>query len=553
MVEFLRKVYLFAGLSDEELAAAAGELQAVEFSTADVAFAEGDAASSMFFIYDGRVDLSRRAGNRMVRAGTLLRGDHFGQEGLLLKEKRDATATVDAGTVLLVLEREKALALLKKNRGLKQNLTTMLRSRQLAKQLKFGWLGDNEVINFLARKHVVLAVRDALVPFFLLIPISVLVGAAFLFNSSVIGLAGGFLFAADLGWGLWRLIDWGNDYYIVTNQRVIWLEKVIGFYDSRTEAGIGTILSVDSESDFLGRLFNYGTVIVRTYTGRIRMAYVDNPRQAAAMIEEYLNRAKELGRRSDQATMKMAIRAKLGLEGGGERTVVSAAVPAADANPKSARVKPANSIGGMWRNAFRMRTVEGNTITYHKHIFGFIRDASPYALGILVLAGLAVSWPYLMKDSFPTWMAMFVLLGVTVLFGVIGYQYLDWQNDIYQVTSEQIIDISRKPLGNEDRRAAPLENILSTEYKRNGIIGMLLNFGTVYIMVGDSHFDFDDVADPPAVQQDIISRQQGRLQKKRDTDTNAERERMTEWLAMYHRTMEEVKQEKEQNGNEKAG
>ncbi len=540
------------GLSDEELAAAAGAVQVLEFSTADLAFSEGEAANSFFIIYDGRVDLSRRVNNRLVRAGTLLRGDHFGQEGLQLKQKRDATATVDAGTVLLVLERDKVLALVKKIKGLKLNLATMLRSRQLADKLKFGWVGENEVINFLARKHVVLAVRDMLVPFILLFPLAGMVAAAFMFNSSVIGLAGGFLFAADLGWGLWRWIDWGNDYYIVTNQRVIWLEKVIGFYDSRTEAGIGTILSVDSESDFLGRMFNYGTVIVRTYTGRIRMAYVDNPRQAAAMIEEYLNRAKELGRRSDQATMKQAIRAKLGLEGSGGETVLSAARPAAAVNQESVRVKPGNSIGGMWRNAFRMRTVEGNTITYHKHIFGFIRDASRYALGILVLGGLAVAWPYLMKGSFPTWMAMFVLLGVTILFGVIGYQYLDWQNDIYQVTSEQIIDISRKPLGNEDRRAAPLENILSTEYKRNGIIGMLLNFGTVYIMVGDSHFDFEDVADPPAVQQDIISRQQGRLQKKRDTDTNAERERMTEWLAMYHRTLEEVKQEKEQNGNEKA-
>jgi len=36
-----------------------------------------------------------------------------------------------------------------------------------------------------------------------------------------------------LGWGVWNAIDWSNDYYIVTNQRVIWLEKVVGLYDSR--------------------------------------------------------------------------------------------------------------------------------------------------------------------------------------------------------------------------------------------------------------------------------------------------------------------------------
>ena len=134
-----------------------------------------------------------------------------------------------------------------------------------------------------------------------------------------------------------------------------------------------------------------------------------------------------------------------------------------------------------------------------------------------------------------------------VLFGFMAYQYLDWKNDIYQVTAEQIIDVSRKPFGTEDRKAAPLENILSTEYKRTGIIGMLFNFGTVFIMVGGAKFDFSDVADPPSVQQDIIRRQQGRQQKKRDTESFAERERMSEWLAMYHRTMDEVNREKDQS------
>ena len=107
--------------------------------------------------------------------------------------------------------------------------------------------------------------------------------------------------------------------------------------------------------------------------------------------------------------------------------------------------------------------------------------------------------------------------------------------------------MTRKPFGTEDRKAAPLENILSTENRRNGILGMLLNFGTVYIMVGGAQFNFDDVADPPSVQQDIVQRQQGRLQKKKDTETSAERERMSEWLAMYHRTMDDVEREKNQS------
>ena len=39
-----------------------------------------------------------------------------------------------------------------------------------------------------------------------------------------------------LGWIAWTYLDWTNDLYIVTNQRVVYVEKVIGIYDSREEA-----------------------------------------------------------------------------------------------------------------------------------------------------------------------------------------------------------------------------------------------------------------------------------------------------------------------------
>jgi len=68
----------------------------------------------------------------------------------------------------------------------------------------------------------------------------------------------------------------------------------------------------------------------------------------------------------------------------------------------------------------------------------------------------------------------------------------------------------------------------------------------VYIMVGGAQFNFEDVADPPNVQQDVIHRQQARLQKKREADTAGERERLAEWLAMYHRTVEEIQREQNQ-------
>ena len=540
-IEFLKKSHLFLGLSDVELTAVAEELQEQSFDEPGMVFEEGTPADSLDIIHHGKVNFTRTVKDKTVKIHAMVRGDYFGEQGLARGQKRDRTATAEAGTLLLILYRSSYIRLLKIAPSLRHNIDVMISSRQLAQQLNYTWLAEDEIIFFLARKHQFLLFQALLLPAAMLLPVLGIVALAFFFSSATFGLLGGFMLVAVLAWGLWRYIDWGNDYYIVTNQRVIWLEKVIAFYDSRTEAGMGTILSVTSETDYFGRMFDYGIVVVRTYTGQIRMQFVRHPKQAAALIEELLTRSREVGKRANEESMKQAIRTKLGLN-------KPAPVPAAPAvTTPVKKVQKPSQLESWWKNAFRMRTEDGSTITYHKHIFGFFRNSSPYALGIFVISGFVIVWPTLTGTSVPMWLATLVLAGVLVLFARIGYEYLDWQNDIYQVTPEQIIDINRKPFGTEDRRVAALENILSTEYKRNGILGILLNFGTVYVMVGTEAYDFEDVADPPSVQQDIIRRQHGRTQKKRDTETAAEQNRMAEWLAMYHRTLNDYNDDKDQS------
>ena len=123
------------------------------------------------------------------------------------------------------------------------------------------------------------------------------------------------------------------------------------------------------------------------------------------------------------------------------------------------------------------------------------------------------------------------------------YQYIDWSNDIFQVTPDQILDIDRKPFGTEERKAAPLENILSTEAQREGFLEYLLNYGTVYINVGGmTELRFSDVSDPATVQQDIDNRRLARINAKTETQAKAERERLADWFATYHSVNEEMLQ-----------
>jgi hypothetical protein len=543
-IDFLRRLHLFRGLTEEELVWVAEELQEKTFQETGTVFEEGTNADSLYIVFDGRVNILRRVKDKVLKVASLVRGDYFGEQGLLNGKKRTATVEAEPNTILLILYREPFTRLMNKSLGLHQNFDIMMDSRKLANELQFKWLAENEIIYFLARKHIFLLVRSLVVPVLLIFPALLVIWFAFLIPlpamALTVGGVGGFFLVLDILWGIWRWVDWGNDYYIVTNQRVIWLEKVVGLYDSRTEAGMGTILSVSTETDYWGRMWDYGTVVVRTFTGQIRLNFVRHPKQAAAMIEEYWNRAKEGSRRAGQDVMRKAIRLSMGVD----RPPPPPPIPLKP--PKPPKKKSAFEI---WRkNAFRMRIEDGNIVTYHKHIFILIRNTGPFLLGILGLAVLMLTWSLWFGELLPAWLATLILAGMFVMFCFAVYNYIDWENDIYQVTPDQIVDVNRKPFGTEDRKAAPLENILSTEYKRTGILGMLLNYGVVIIMVGGAQFRFEDVADPPGVQQDIVRRQAGRVAKKREVEGAADRDRMAEWLSVYHRTIDEINRERNQSG-----
>jgi hypothetical protein len=111
---------------------------------------------------------------------------------------------------------------------------------------------------------------------------------------------------------------------------------------------------------------------------------------------------------------------------------------------------------------------------------------------------------------------------------------VDWANDIYQITTDQIVDVYKKPLARELRKVAPLENVLGTEVDRKGIIGILLNYGDVITNVGTEKFVFEGVYDPAGVQQDLVHAQETLLQRKSDGERRQRQNEMVELLDIYH-------------------
>ncbi len=546
IVEFIKKTHVFHGLSDEQLALVAGELQEVNCSSGTDLYVEGDLADSFFLIYSGKVQLFTQSRNEEVESAILTAGDYFGEEALLQDRPRNSSARVADDAVLFKIPQSVLFDILQQFEPLRKNLEISLESRKLARRLRFNWLHENETISFVTRKHLILLWQSLSFPVIAVVFVLFLMIVGFtLLNPTTTWWIAGILFVLILVWGTWNAIDWGNDYYIVTNQRVICLEKIIGIYESRQEAPLENIVSVGVETDAVGRAFGYGNVIVRTFVGRVVLRNINHPHQAAAFVEEQWTRVKEVSKRTEVALIKKAIRSRLFPD----------QTPPPDVTPEPNKEEKITRTLSWFNNFFKMRFENTSTTTYRKHWFVlFSKIWLPSALIFLQLAILVYS---LLSTNFGVfanpdrqslvglWFAIFLVVTLWWL-----YQYLDWSNDIYQVTPDQILDIDKKPLGRETRRVAPLDNILSIEYERVGILGILFNFGNVYITIGGSQMDFKGVFDPASVQDDIDRRRMKRVADKKEEELSNQRERMADWISEYHNSTKVNGTETEENSDD---
>ena len=417
-------------------------------------------------------------------------------------------------------------------------------SRYLAQRADFDWVGEDEVIYLITRKHEFFLVISLIFPILVgLISIPVLLYGISTESSAgsraalILGVLG-ILFS--IFWTIWKWKDWGNDYYIVTNQRVVWLERVLIFYYSRREAPLTQILSVNVNRSWLGRILDYGNVEVRTFTGGIQMRNSAHPKQLAYFIEGFQARAQNILRQVEAEKMERAIRQRLGMYAGDMVNEEPLEEPAE--RPPEDLVKTEG-----WREVLgtflQVRYERDGVITYRKHWLLLVRKTfwPSITLALLIvltlyMGGTGALW----GDGFMSGLPGLTLGGLLYLATISWwiYNYIDWSNDIYQLTHDKILDIERKPLGEEEKKTAPLDSILSLEHTRLGILQLALNYGDVTIMVGQTPFVFRGVYNPDDVQQDISSYIEARRRKKEESESERDRQRMADWLVTYHQQSE---------------
>ncbi len=342
-----------------------------------------------------------------------------------------------------------------------------------------------------------------------------------------------------LGNAIWQVIDYFNDYYVITDQRVIHRERVILIYDQQDETPMGKVQNVQVvKFGGLYSLFDVGKLNIETQGARanIEFAFAPQPEAANKLITERRDRAQKESRASERSRVRVELRHQMKLVPWPEEK------EKAKPKPPPLRQRIAESTINLRNDVLpRMRLVKGGQIIYRKHWLELFKTASVQflllALYIAAMLFIRFAMPDLAAFMFQGPFLSVVLVIGFALLGWFVWQYEDWRNDLYILTREQLIDYERTPFGfgGEKKITAGLDNVQNVTSTARGIIDTLFNQGDVSIKTGgtQNELNFARVWNPRNVQREIAKALEEFQNNKSDLEAKRRREEFIEWMGIY--------------------
>lgn len=329
---------------------------------------------------------------------------------------------------------------------------------------------------------------------------------------------------------LWFYLDWQDDWWVLTNRRLIRRTRTYLFYESREEVPLSQIQEVaEVWPSMLARLIGYGDLVVRSAASQGGLVLSGIPRPDEVK-REILAEAEEVGRTIPvESVEKEEIPREMVEESTAKSSPEKGSVPG----------RPLPFLDYFFP---RLRLEADGQVTWRKHWYVLLgKLAAPLSLLILlgeIWVGAALDLP--LMRFIPPGLALALAPPLAlVLLLVLIYRYEDWRNDIYVLTPDRIIDIEKKPfLFGEERREASLGMVQDVKYEIPGFFANLLNTGTVIIQTAASEgsFTFDWVHNPRQVQHEIFSNLEAYRERQREEERQARLEEIRQVLDAYRET-----------------
>jgi len=536
---------LFAALAPAYLTRVA-QIATKRFYPKDSILCRQDEYGATLYVIDSGEAILRQTDLRGLERpiGVLKAGQSFGDDALLLGNA-DGASVQAITPVEVVCIRKAEFDLLRqelphidKQLRVPSLIKEQLRTRALPGQDKEEpWL-------LRRRRHWFSFVRRLPLPFLSAL-LSFLVALALYSLGFDIGLPLLVLFvgAIPLAMVAWFVVDWLNDYYLVTTKRVLYREKVILLAENVDGAPLDKIQQTNIVETTLGNLLGFGTLQIATAAsakGTMAWSYLRDPEGMKTVIDQQV---KSLRSRSLQArlhTNREEARQELLQQTG--RAAPAEQEPIAP--PPSTEPQKRRGILGRLLPLpalLQERYQEGNQITWRKHWLFLLKRiylALPAFLLVsaaILVAGLSAELapyrPSLLLAGLVLWIATFFWL---------WWQWEDYRNDVYILTDSKIIDVEKKPLFfPAQKREANLDKIQNITVNMPSVLGNILNFGDVEIETAgpSGSFTFDGVSHPERVQREIFQGMDEYKEAQQRQEREQRKAELSTWFQEYDKIL----------------
>ncbi len=531
IVQFLRGVPLFSSLTDDDLRVLVTIAQREVVRPGRDLYRQSDDDKTLYIIASGRVRLIHiDPDGTPTDAGFADAGRLLGETSLFLAEPHDVTALAITEVIALTFKRDSFMPLREQNPRMWGRLTL---SDEVAKRLNaphFGWQAPDEAVVVFTREHWWGLLRRM---FFPLVALMGIVALLILIQQSLPQLLGiGVAIGMAILGGIvtYVYIDWRNDYWVVTNKRIVHVDEIVFIRKKRDETPLPAITQVQfSRHGFAAAIMDFGNLEVETFTGTIGMRNMPNPmsirREIQDEVEKVQARERAAGRKGIRDDLQKRIIAKEEVE------VVS---PPAEEPPEP---RPALSLGIFSYFFPKLVDDQGDVIIWRRHWIILWRKEVWSTLGLLVAIWICYNWywgrPPLggILQAGGWWIWPFILGGLAAWW---WWVFEDWRNDEYMLTENRVIEIQRTPFSlNEQRRESPLSDFQSTELKVVGPWQKLFRYGTLIVKLPGAEIAFKDIVDPARAQTEITKRLNAYNARKSAQEAQARRNELTDWFAAY--------------------
>jgi uncharacterized membrane protein YdbT with pleckstrin-like domain len=518
-----------------------------------------------FLIEEGECVIRRIDERGMQRpVGTLGPGDSFGVASLLLGERRDVTVVALTEVRYWTIRRDDFQELLADEPQLEQQLNIPPDVRERLRAPRYPWQQFGETVIYHTHRHWTFFVLAMVFPTFSFLAFLVFV----VFLASYVPIPWILLLSLALIIYtivfVWHWIDWRNDYFAITTHRLTHREQVALIYESRREAPLDRVQNIKIERDLLGQLFSYGELTIQTAAevGEIHFHTVPDPEVMREAIWAEINRAQSMRHAIERYRIHEALASQLNIE---EAPPLEIA-PGEEAPPGLTELPAAPTVTPGLFSRFLIwlaqtelippsRLERDGQVIWRKHwLFLIVHTLPPLLMtisfGTLMMLGFQ-GMPALLVEWIPYYAPITLLLTIVGI-GWLWWEFVDWENDLYIVTEDRIIDLKREPLFfGERRRDASLGMIQNVSLQIPHFIAATFNYGYVLVQTaGAGDFTFDRVGNPRAVQAEIFQRMQAFREAQLEREASRRRIELAEWFSVYADLVQPVEPPADGEGEE---